>query len=235
MTDTRETTHRRDQGHNYKGLSIHAAPGVHEHAADLLGRYVQPGSKLLEVGAGSGALASRLTDAGFDVVATDLEPNQSWIHPLDLDRPHDSQAAAGTFAAVVCVETIEHLENPRAALRSMRTKLDRGGFLLLSTPNVDHPHSRLRMLLTGEPMLFGRDLYYSTGHITPLPEWLLVEHLKASGFAVSVVESAGDIGFGSKLRRAAHQVEMAFLRIVGARNHATRGDGLCLFVVASAV
>jgi 2-polyprenyl-3-methyl-5-hydroxy-6-metoxy-1,4-benzoquinol methylase len=176
-----------------------------------------------------------MMDAGFDVVATDLEPNQPWIHAFDLDKPHTAGAISDRFDAVVCVETFEHLENPRASLRSLRSIMDVGTHLLISTPNVLHPHSRLRTLVTGEPLLFGSDAYYETGHITPLPEWLLVEHLKSAGFAVATVETAGHLGVKSRWRRLAHRFEMAVLYVIGVRHQPRRGDGLCLFIVATAV
>lgn len=231
----RETTHRSDQGRYYRDLAIHAAAGVHEHAAHLCQKTLAPGARILEVGAGSGALALRLQDAGFDVVATDLEPSQPWMHALDLDNPSASDVAIGRLGMIVCVETMEHLENPRAALRSMRSLLEPGAKLLVSTPNVTHPGSRLKTLLTGVPWLFGPDAYYDSGHITPLPDWLLVEHMRASGFDDMQIERAGDIGIESRPRLLAHRVEMALLRLLGVKQAFVAGDGSCLFVVGTAV
>lgn len=231
----RLTVHRSDTGRNYQGRPIHAAPGVHEHAASLCKRSLPEGSHILEVGAGSGALAKRLEDIGFNVIATDLDPVQPWIQQLDLDNTAASPPLAHKYDMVLCIETMEHLENPRAALRSMRSLMAVGSTILISTPNVTQPHSRLKFLRTGVPILFGSDAYYDTGHITLLPDWLLIEHLRSCGFDKVTIERAGELGIGSRLRRVAHRLEMVMLRTVGVQQAVSAGDGACLFVVATAV
>jgi SAM-dependent methyltransferase len=227
-----ETLHRADLGRYYKGLAIHAAPGVHEHAAKMCLDLLPNGGRVLEVGSGSGALAARLRDNGLQVTATDLEPTQPWMHQLDLDRPTDNPETNGPFDVVLCVETIEHLENPRAALRAIRKLLRPGDNLLLSTPNLSHPHSRLRFFRKSNFATFDSGSYYSTGHITAMPEWMLLEHLKHSGFAISRTEYAGVIEFSSQSRRRFHQFEMFLLRLIGISQPIITDDGLCLFIVA---
>ena len=214
---------------------MHAAPGVHEHAAAICEARLQPGARILELGAGSGALAARLRNAGFQVTATDLEPSHPEIQRLDLDNLQHTEFVDTRPDMIVCIETMEHLENPRAALRSMRTLLPEGAELLISTPNVMHPHSRLRTLLTGEPALFGVDAYYETGHITPLPDWLLLEHLRSSGFDPVLVNYAGGVGIKSRWRLIMHRLEIRLLAIAGIRQSRDGGDGTCLFVAAKAV
>src|SRR3712207_7107653 len=84
------------------------------------------------------------------------DPPHDWIHRLDLDDPQWTDQTRGPFDMVVCVETLEHVENPRQVLRSIRSLLRPGDKLLVSTPNVTHPHSRLKMFLRGAPFIFGR-------------------------------------------------------------------------------
>jgi 2-polyprenyl-3-methyl-5-hydroxy-6-metoxy-1,4-benzoquinol methylase len=83
----RQTIQRTASARSYRGHSVHAAPGVHEYAVALVRDALPTGGRVLEVGAGCGALALRLGDAGFDVVPTDLFPPHEWIHRLDLDHP----------------------------------------------------------------------------------------------------------------------------------------------------
>ena len=82
----------------------------------------------------------------------------------------------------MCLETLEHVENPRQVLRSIRSVLRPGDRLLVSTPNITHPHSRLKMFLRGAPYIFGPRHYYQPGHITILPDWMLTEHVRLAGF-----------------------------------------------------
>jgi SAM-dependent methyltransferase len=219
---------------SYRGHGIHAAPGVHEYAAGLARSLLPDGGRVLEVGSGCGALAMRLKDAGVDVVPTDLDPPHDWIARLDLDDPDWTDETRGPFDLVVCVETLEHVENPRQVLRSIRALLRPGGRLLVSTPNVTHPHSRLLTLLRGAPYVFGPQFYSSPGHITLLPDWMLTEHVRLAGFDGIEVTTAGDTFYRGPMR-AAYRVEMAALWLLGIRQRATSGDGVCTFVTATAV
>ncbi|MGY1737571.1 class I SAM-dependent methyltransferase [Geodermatophilus sp. SYSU D00684] len=235
MTDVQHRDGRRTAAvRTYQGHGIHAAPGVHEYAAGLARTLLPDGGRVLEVGSGCGALALRLRDAGVDVVPTDLDPPHDWIARLDLDDPDWTEETRGPFDLVVCVETLEHVENPRQVLRSIRALLRPGGRLLVSTPNVTHPHSRLLTLLRGAPYIFGPSHYHSPGHITLLPDWILTEHVRLAGFDRIEVTTAGDTLYTGPMRLA-YRVEMAVLRLLGIRQRATSGDGVCTFVTATAV
>jgi 2-polyprenyl-3-methyl-5-hydroxy-6-metoxy-1,4-benzoquinol methylase len=229
----RETIQRTASVRYYQGHSVHAAPGVHEYAVELVRAALPEGGRVLEVGAGCGALAVRLRDAGFDVVPTDLDPPHEWIHRLDLDDPEWSDETRGPFDMVVCVETLEHVENPRQVLRSIRALLRDGDRLLVSTPNVTHPHSLLKMVLRGAPVFFGPKHYYQPGHITMLPDWMLTEHVRQAGFDRIEVRTGGEMEY-SGVRRLLHRVELALLRAVGLRHRADDGEGICVFVTAVA-
>src|SRR5688500_2556119 len=217
-----------DKGHN-----IHAAPGVHEYAVELAQTVLPDGGRILEVGAGCGSLALRLRDAGLDVVPTDLDPPHDWIFRLDLDDPELTDELRGPFDMVVCVETLEHVENPRGVLRSIRSLLRPGDRLLVSTPNIAHPHSRLKMFLRGAPYLFGPKHYYQPGHISMLPDWMLVEHVRQSGFDRIEVTTAGDTDYHG-LRQVVHRIETVLLSAIGLRRRAHRGEGICTFLTATA-
>jgi 2-polyprenyl-3-methyl-5-hydroxy-6-metoxy-1,4-benzoquinol methylase len=229
----RQTIQRTASTRYYAGHSVHAAPGVHEYAVTLVREALPEGGRILEVGSGCGALAVRLREAGFDVVPTDLDPPHDWIHRLDLDAPEWTEETRGPFDMVVCVETLEHVENPRQVLRSIRGLLRTGDRLLVSTPNVTHPHSLLKTALRGAPVFFGPSHYYQPGHITLLPDWMLTEHVRQAGFDRIEVRTGGEMDY-SGLRRLAHRVELALLRLIGLRHRAADGEGICIFVTAVA-
>jgi len=167
------------------------------------------------------------------VVPTDLDPPHDWIFRLDLDNPEWSDQTRGPFDMVVCVETLEHVENPRQVLRSIRSLLRPGDQLLVSTPNITHPHSRLKMFLRGAPYIFGPKHYYQPGHISILPDWMLTEHVRLAGFDRIRVTTGGDTEYHGA-RRLVHRVETALLRAIGLRHRADHGEGICVFVTAVA-
>jgi SAM-dependent methyltransferase len=230
----RQTIQRTASARSYQGHSVHAAPGVHEYAVTLVRQALPQGGRILEVGAGCGALALRLRDAGFDVVPTDLDPPHDWISRLDLDAPEWTDDTRGPFDMVVCVETLEHTENPRQVLRSIRSLLRVGDRLLVSTPNITHPHSRLKMFLRGAPYIFGPTHYYQPGHISILPDWMLTEHVRLAGFGSIEVTTGGSTEY-SGARQLVHRVETALLRVIGLGHRAADGEGICTFVTAVAV
>jgi SAM-dependent methyltransferase len=173
--------HRSIGTRSFAGISIHAGPGVHEAVLEVLIRELPPRTQVADLGAGSGAFAARLKHEGFDPVAVDMSvdvrPNgvrfvEADITDLGLVFEPDSLPAA------VAIEAMEHLPNPVAFLESVHL----GGLFLATTPNVTHPYSRLKFAVKGTFWLFGTEAYWSTGHSTPLPEWLLRAHLMHTGF-----------------------------------------------------
>jgi SAM-dependent methyltransferase len=154
-----------------------------------------PRGRLLDVAAGAGYTSARLRKMGFDVVATDIHAEQfqaDGVQHVAADLNRGFPFADGTFDAVVALEIIEHLENPNLFLREVRRVLKRGGRAVLSTPNILCLRSRFRFLFSGEFHLFYdlkkriRDPFYAqaTGHITPIPAWLLGHFCRDAGFAL---------------------------------------------------
>jgi SAM-dependent methyltransferase len=71
---------------------------------------------------------------GLDVVRYDGSPATVEFLQTDLDAPRwPPDDASGDV--VVSVETIEHLENPRAFFREMRRVTKPGGLIVVTTPN----------------------------------------------------------------------------------------------------
>jgi SAM-dependent methyltransferase len=172
----------------YKGLPIYAAPGLHEAAAAMLGAVAATGARVLEFGAGSGAMSLRLSDLGFDITASDLfaesfKPAHVPFVAADLNSAFAAQWPRG-FDAVMALEIIEHLENPRQVLRQIRALLPVGGQLVLSTPNIANPVSQALFLRSWQFQWFRDVDYHEQGHITPLSPWVLEQALREAGFAI---------------------------------------------------
>ena len=141
---------------------------------------------VLDFGAGTGALTSRLVETGlFDSVSgadmmarpPELPPGILWL-AQDLNDPLEVSAAS--FDVVVAAEVIEHLENPRAVAREWFRLLRPGGLLLLSTPNNESIRSLVALLVRGHYVAFGDGSY--PAHITALLRKDLVRILSEAGF-----------------------------------------------------
>jgi len=126
---------------------------------------------LLDFGAGRGELLVRLHElgsferlAGIDLFErpVDLPSSIAW-HRQDLNEEVQIDR---TFDAVVCSETIEHLENPRHVFRSLRRLLRPGGLLVLTTPNQESIRSYAGLIFAGHFTQFLGACY--PAHITAL-------------------------------------------------------------------
>jgi hypothetical protein len=135
------------------------------------------------------------------------------------------------YAGVFAIEIIEHVDNPGIAISNLASLLVPGGILILSTPNVTHPYSRLRYLLRGSPFLFGLPEYWSTGHVFPIPSWLLCELCAASDLTVTNVYRAGSFELG-RFKRLIIKLLSAVMYGIGTEQRPDRGDGVVAILVA---
>ncbi len=131
-----------------------AAPLAHEAIHDTVAGILEkePRGPLLDVPAGEGALAARLSAAGFQVSCCDLYPeifrlDNVSIRQGDLngELPFDDRS----FDYVTCLEGLEHIENPQQAIREFARLLRPGGKVIVSVPNILNIEERLKWLLYG--------------------------------------------------------------------------------------
>lgn len=168
--------------------AIHAAV---LHAITASG--VSPEGDYLDVGSGTGELLDVIA-ARYPVQPFACDHTDRWMRKrgqsvtiADLNHgglPFDD----GRFALVTCAETVEHLENFRAAIREIYRVLKPGGLAVFTTPNVLNLRSRLRYLSSGFYNLFGplpvnhSEVDGARGHITPVNWFYLAHALAGSGF-----------------------------------------------------
>src|SRR5436190_19807666 len=87
-----------------------------------------PPVRLLEVGAGDGALARALAQLGYDVLAIDPDPAGADVRPVslhELDEPHAS------FGAAVAVTSLHHVQPLEGSLTRLAELLEPGAVLVV--------------------------------------------------------------------------------------------------------
>lgn len=143
--------------------------GLHDFLDPILKRYAIPGGRAIDLGAGSGALAVRLRDLGYEVIAADINGERYKADipfiQMNLNNPDFSPLGKEAFDFVTAVEVIEHLESPITFLRHIRSLCKPDGIALITTPNMDNAPSRFRFLLTGKLHMMDEKV---PNHISPI-------------------------------------------------------------------
>jgi SAM-dependent methyltransferase len=132
-----------------------SATAIYAAAADALkkeanGQYTRLG----DVGCGTGTFRNFCTPLcesyyGIDAVRYDLFPSDAEFLAADLDAspwpiPDD------LFDATVSIETVEHLENPRAFFRELFRITRSGGLIVVTTPNQLSLLSKLTLVVKNQ-------------------------------------------------------------------------------------
>jgi SAM-dependent methyltransferase len=141
-----------------EGIHPITMPGVHSRFLKyFMERDEPPGLKILDVGAGEGALTQKLHQMGHIMQACDFTPGAFKFDPVHCDGVDITGPfpyADGTFDRVIAVEVTEHILDHENFFREINRILKPGGKLYISTPNILSMKSRFRFLFQGFPYGF---------------------------------------------------------------------------------
>ena len=133
-------------------------PGVHARFLKFFSGRTEPaGLKILDVGAGEGALTQKLHAMGYDMQACDFSPEAFKFSELrceGVDITGPFPYADGSFDLVIAVEVTEHILDHENFFSEINRILKPGGKLYISTPNILSMKSRFRFLFQGFPYGF---------------------------------------------------------------------------------
>jgi SAM-dependent methyltransferase len=145
---------------------------IYQMVAKVLDGRVSVGGVLVDVGCGSGQLwpfvhARFDSYVGVDVTRYGGFPDEAEFHLTDLNAKQ-LPLADSSADVVASVETIEHLENPRAFARELVRVAKPGGWVVITTPNQLSLLSLLTLLTKKQFNAF-QDVHYPA-HLTALLE-----------------------------------------------------------------
>ena len=142
---------------------------------------------VLDAPSGGGWLPKALGDDtvvdGIDLYVDEAPGyRRLWKYDLDEGLPDD----CGDYDLICCCEGIEHVGSPLLLLRRFHRALKAGGSLIVTTPNVWFPQSRMQYAFRGFfpsfPPLADKVIPGSHMHITPWTYPQLYVFLKLAGF-----------------------------------------------------
>jgi ubiquinone/menaquinone biosynthesis C-methylase UbiE len=181
-----------------------AHEAIHETVEKIL--RPAPRGKVLDVPAGEGALALRLKNLGFEVFCCDLYTEIFKLPGTEIKRgnldatlPYDDKF----FETVVCVEGLEHIENPANALREFSRILKENGTLIVSVPNIMNIEERLKWLFNGY-----------TSHFKPLSDEALEDIKREFGGMEEIALHVNPIGYSEVrylLEKNGFQIKRTYL------------------------
>jgi 2-polyprenyl-3-methyl-5-hydroxy-6-metoxy-1,4-benzoquinol methylase len=160
------------------------------------------GSRVLDAGCGNGVFARQLLDKGFNVIGMDLEES-GIVHArklcpgvrLEVGSVYDNISIrfGQPIDAVVSLEVIEHLYDPRTFVGRVRECLRPGGLFVLSTPY----HGYLKNLLIAMGGRFDAHVapLWDAGHIKFWSRRTLTSLLGEKGFRVDAFIGAGRLPY----------------------------------------
>jgi len=186
-------TKRRKKGIAVDGPIPLARRGTHGKVLEIIGN--ENRGKVLDLPAGTGALSHKLKEMGFDVHCCDINEDHFKLTELpfkkgDMNKrlPYDRDS----FDYVICLEGIEHTENPFNAMREFARVIRKGGKLILSFPNYLNIEKRIKFLITGSltrptnplPFLGGSTSDLAMLHLNPITYTTLKFFLEVQGFSI---------------------------------------------------
>jgi SAM-dependent methyltransferase len=142
---------------------------------------LEPGARVLEIGAGDGKLVAAMRDAGLDARGIDPSPAAcEAARRLGVDVANvgidEAEVTAESEDAVVIWHALEHFDDPATALARAHGWLRPGGTIVIAVPNLDSVQARI-----GGDRWFHQDVPRHRTHLTPAGATALLER---SGYRV---------------------------------------------------
>jgi 2-polyprenyl-3-methyl-5-hydroxy-6-metoxy-1,4-benzoquinol methylase len=189
---------------SYEGKDKRYFSGVRK---DLIDRLDPDASRaILEIGCGegsTGAYAKQQGKCGL-YVGVELFPDAAGAAKAAIDRVYnanieefDIPESPGSFDVLIAGEVLEHLVDPWAVLKRLRSYLRPDALAMASSPNVAH-HSVIRMLLKGEWTLADSGRMDRT-HLRWFTPKSYADMFRACGFTVVSTEPLAKFGPRAKL------------------------------------
>jgi len=147
---------------------------------------------VVDIGCATGALLAFLRDRGWQTTGVEISPSAEYARnerQLDIRSQNleDCRFPPESFDVALASHVIEHLNNPGMFIRQIGQLLRQGGYLMLTTPNIDGFQARL---------LGGRWRSAIFDHLYLFSARTIKAMLKAQGFVIEGIYTWGGLAAG---------------------------------------
>ena len=110
----------------------------------ILKKHLQPNSRLLDIGCGTGSFLSFMNKKGFDVfgVESNIKARKICLERNIAVQSTESELAPASFDTISLWHVLEHLPHPESSLATYRALLKPSGILVVAVPNFES-HDRI--------------------------------------------------------------------------------------------
>jgi len=133
----------------------------------------KPQQKILDIPAGNGLLAEKLSEQGHLVICADINKERDDYVYADMMEP--LPFSDKEFDTIICMEGIEHVIEPTRLISELCRVCKSEGTIIITVPNIQNLYSRLQFMCTGTFFQFPPSLPAQNngektdlGHISPL-------------------------------------------------------------------
>lgn len=179
-----------------------------------------PNHFISDIGAGYGHMQQKIEAVGgswqpFDYVK---KMNFSIIWDLNNAAP-ENMAKAGM---VVFLEVLEHLGNPLLGIQNIAKHMEKGGVLILTTPNPQSSKNRLNLLLKGTLYAF-QEKHLVEHHVFTPWEHVVRHFLESAGFELLEYAIVDTTYQHRKLTSFKDGLKFYLERFIELNNHKAKG------------
>lgn len=163
-----------------------------EFANEMIDKYYGqvPNNFVSDIGAGFGHMRQKIESIGcfwqpFDCIKK-MESSIIW------DLNNAAPANTAKAGMVVFLEVLEHLGNPLLGIQNIANHIEKGGILILTTPNPQSSKNRLNLLLKGTLYAFQKK-HLEEHHVFTPWEHVVRFFLESAGFEIleyAIVDTA---------------------------------------------
>jgi SAM-dependent methyltransferase len=134
---------------------------------------------VFDIGSGNESLRGEIGKMGLDYRSFDLFPQNENVRQWNIEERFPHQ---GTADVALCLEIVEHLNNPWLGMGNVGAVIRPGGFLIMSTPNPSWSESRLHLLSAGVLGMFTEEDLSLNHHVFTPWQHIIRSLLLDNGF-----------------------------------------------------